>query len=176
MLYVSASSEMLVQDTGIAVSSYMKEVNKALLLNNILTSENANEITLITLDLSAHLNNEDVQCIDLGCEVIECLALDNLEILAVKGSRLWLKNLSNSVNGGLILFKLVEDNVLSQVLGSSTALRDGVLITITNGINIRSEYELCMLWHCMKADSYLKKERGLEYPLQVTLLSKNNNF
>ena len=129
-----------------------------------------------TLKASAYLNNEDAQCIDLGCEVIECLALDNLEILAVKGSRLWLKNLSNSVNGGLILFKLVEDNVLSQVLGSSTALRGGVSITKINGINILSEYELCMLWHYMKADSYLKKERGLEYPLQVTLLSKNNNF
>ena len=66
MIYVSASSEMLVQDTGIAVSSYMKEVNKALFLNNILTSENANEITLITLDLSAYLKNEDAQGIRIS--------------------------------------------------------------------------------------------------------------
>ena len=110
-----------------------------------------------TLKASSCLNNEHAQCIDLGCEVIECLALDILETLAVKGSLRWLKNLSNIVNGALILFKLVEDNVLSQVVGSSTALRDGVSITKINGINIRSEYELSMLWHCVKADAYLKK-------------------
>ena len=57
---------MLVQDTGIAVSSHMKEVNKALFLNNILTSENANEITLITLDLSACLKKEDAQGIRMS--------------------------------------------------------------------------------------------------------------
>ena len=59
---------------------------------------------------------------DLGCKAIECLVLDNLETLAMKESYRRLKNLSNITNGVLILFKLVKDNVLSQVVGSSITL------------------------------------------------------